>query len=80
MDKTTVIDVEETKKEEIKEELISIFNDLSEIGYDSTKQIVAYLISGDPGYISSHKDARNRMLKYKREDILEIMLINFTSK
>ncbi len=80
MDKTTVINVEETKKEEIKEELISIFNDLSEIGYDSTKQIVAYLISGDPGYISSHKDARNRMLKYKREDILEIMLINFTSK
>ena len=80
MDKTTVINVEETKKEEIKEELISIFNDLSEIGYDSTKQIVAYLISGDPGYISSHKDARNRMLKYKREDILEIMLVNFTSK
>ena len=80
MDKTTVINVEETKKEEIKEELISIFNDLSEIGYDSTKQIVAYLISGDPGYISSYKDARNRMLKYKREDILEIMLVNFTSK
>ena len=80
VDKTTIIIVKDVEKEEIKEDLISIFNDLDEIGYDSTKQIVAYLISGDPGYISSHNDCRSRILKYKREDIIETMLINFTSK
>lgn len=77
-EKTTVINTEEVFRENIKEDLVSIFNDLSEIGYDANKQIVAYLISGDPGYISSHKDARSRILKFKREDIIETMLINFT--
>ena len=79
-DKTTAVNVEEILKEDIKDELISIFNDLKEIGYDSEKQIVAYLVSGDPGYISSHKDSRNRILRFKREDIIETMLIDFTNR
>ena len=77
-EKTTVINTDEVFRENIKEDLVSIFNDLNEIGYEPTKQIVAYLISGDPGYISSHKDCRSRILKFKREDIIETMLINFT--
>ena len=77
-EKTTVINTEEVFRENIKEDLVSIFNDLNEFGYEPTKQIVAYLISGDPGYISSHKDCRSRILKFKREDIIETMLINFT--
>lgn len=79
-EKTTVINTELIEKEEIKEELVSIINDLEEIGYEPLKQLVAYLVSGDPGYISSHKDARNRILKYKREDILEILLTDFINK
>ena len=79
-DKTTAVNVDEILKEDIKDELISIFNDLKEIGYDSEKQIVAYLVSGDPGYISSHKDSRNRILRFKREDIIETMLIDFTNR
>ena len=77
-EKTTVINTDEVFRENIKEDLVSIFNDLNEIGYESAKQIVAYLISGDPGYISSHKDCRSRILKFKREEIIETMLINFT--
>lgn len=76
-EKTTVINSELIKKEEIKEELISIIGDLEEIGYEPIKQLVAYLVSGDPGYISSHKDCRSRILKYKKEDILEIILSDF---
>ena len=79
-DKTTAVNVDEILKEDIKDELISIFNDLKEIGYDSEKQIVAYSVSGDPGYISSHKDSRNRILRFKREDIIETMLIDFTNR
>ena len=80
LDKTTVVDTDLILKEDTKKELISIYKDLDERGYNPTKQIVAYLISGDPGYISSYKDCRDRLTKYSREDILEIMLSDFIKK
>lgn len=76
-DKTTVVDTKSIVDKSIKDDLISIFNDLDERGYEPVKQMVAYLISGDPGYISSYKECRNRIVKYKREDILEVMLVKF---
>ncbi len=74
---TTVVDTETIIDENTKKTLIGICEDLKERGYNPTKQIVAYLISGDPGYISSYKECRNRILEFKREDIIELMLINF---
>ena len=79
-DETTVVDTDEIVDRSIKDDLVNIFNDLEERGYEPVKQMVAYLVSGDPGYISSYKECRSRVLKYKREDILEVMLMNFTSK
>ena len=76
-DKTTVVDTKSIVDKSIKDDLISIFNDLEERGYEPVKQMVAYLISGDHGYISSYKECRNRIVKYKREDILEVMLVKF---
>lgn len=74
---TTVVNTEEIVNENAKKVLLEICNDLEERGYNPTKQIVAYLISGDPGYISSYKECRNRILEFKREDILELMLVDF---
>ena len=76
-DKTTVIDTKSIINANAKEELHKICDDLDERGYNSTKQIVAYLVSGDPGYISSYKECRNRITKFQREEILELMLNNF---
>jgi len=76
-EKTTVVDSESIIKKDTKESLISICEDLEEHGYNPTKQIVAYLVSGDPGYISSYKECRTRILKYDREDIIEMMLVEF---
>ena len=78
--KTTIIDSNTIINENAKKVLISVCEDLEERGYNPTKQIVAYLVSGDPGYISSYKECRNRILEFKREDILEIMLVNFLEK
>ena len=61
----------------IKEDLTSICKDLEELGYEPIKLLVAYLISGDPGYITGLKECRDRLLKYKREDIIETLLVNF---
>lgn len=79
-DKTTVIDTKVIISENTKQELKNICYDLDERGYNSTKQIVAYLVSGDPGYISSYKECRNRIAKFKREDLLEVMLVEFLNK
>lgn len=79
-DETTVVDTKTIVNENTKNELINICDDLEERGYSSIKQIVAYLISGDPGYISSYKECRSRLLKFKREELLEIMLVKFLNK
>ena len=79
-DETTVVDTNNIIDTNAKKTLHKICEDLEERGYNSVKQIVAYLISGDPGYISSYKECRNRILEFKREDILEIMLVNFIKK
>jgi len=76
-EKTTVINTNNIIDENTRNTLREICVDLEERGYNPTKQIVAYLVSGDPGYISSYKECRNRLLKFKREDILEIMLVDF---
>ena len=74
---TIVVDTKRIIDEKTKSALISIIDDLEERGYEAIKQIVAYLISGDPGYISSYKECRNRILEFKREDIIEMMLEGF---
>ena len=77
---TIVVETKRIIDEKTKSALISIIDDLEERGYEAIKQIVAYLISGDPGYVSSYKECRNRILEFKREDILEVMLVDFINK
>ena len=43
-------------------------------GYDPINQIVGYLLSGDPGYISNYKDARKKMTSVDRTKILEVLV------
>jgi len=50
---------------------------LKERGYNPNNQIVGYLISGDPGYISSYHDARNKIQEIDRAKIVEILLREF---
>ena len=79
-DETTVVDTATIIDRNTKNTLNKICDDLQERGYNPVKQIVAYLISGDPGYISSYKECRSRILEFKREDIIEVMLVNFIKK
>ncbi len=51
-----------------------VSNLLEEKGYDSVKQLVGYLISGDPGYITSYKGARNLITKYERDKVLGVLV------
>ena len=72
--KTTVYSVEEFDQALVDVVLEEVSLSLKEKGYDPIKQIVGYLMSGDPGYISSHKNARNKIVGIDRSKILEFLL------
>ena len=77
MDETKVYDTDSFVDENISETLKEIVCNLDERGYNSINQIVGYLMSGDPGYISNHKESRNKILKFDRTKILEVLLKEF---
>ena len=70
----TTDEIEEALIEETIKEVIEI---LDERGYNAKNQLIGYLISGDPGYISSHKEARNKITKFDRTRVLEVLVDNF---
>lgn len=51
-----------------------VYEALSEKGYNPVNQIVGYVMSGDPTYITSHKSARSLIMKVERDEILEELL------
>lgn len=60
-----------------KEALMQIYTALQERGYNAIDQIVGYLTSGDPSYITSYNNARNLILKLDRDELLEEILVKY---
>ena len=54
-----------------------VYEALSEKGYNPVNQIVGYIMSGDPTYITSHNGARSLIMKVERDEILEVLLQNY---
>ena len=79
-EKTTLFNVQEIDAERTRVTLKVVYAALEERGYNPINQIVGYLISGDPGYISSYKDARNKIQEIERAKIVEILLVEFQKK
>ena len=61
-------------KMDVSQVLEQVYNALTEKGYNPVNQIVGYLISGDPPYITSHKSARSLIMKVERDEILEELM------
>lgn len=80
MDKTTLFDIKEIQSALIESTLEEVYEALLERGYNPINQIVGYLISGDPGYISNHKGAREKMSSLERGKVLEILLKEYMHK
>ena len=78
--KTTLFDVGKIKSKLIYTTLDEVYNALEERGYNAVNQIVGYLISGDPGYISNYKDSRNKILDFDRAEIVAAILEKFIEK
>ncbi len=76
MDKTICFNINDISDNYTLETLKKVANILEEKGYNAINQIVGYLISGDPGYITSYKDARKLMTSLERSKTLEMLVKN----
>lgn len=61
----------------VEEVLRAVYEALSEKGYNPVNQIVGYIMSGDPTYITSHKNARTMIMKVERDELVEEMLAQY---
>ena len=64
----------------IQETLENVFASLEEKGYNPVNQLVGYIISGDPAYITSYNDARNQIKKIDRNELVEELLRKYLKK
>jgi uncharacterized protein (UPF0297 family) len=74
MDKTMIYDTNELKNAMALAVLKEVSDILKERGYNPINQIVGYLMSGDPGYITSYKDARSKITSISPSKILEVIV------
>ena len=79
MDKILFFDIDGTLGQHgvITESNLKALHLLKEKGYNPISQIVGYLVSGDPGYITNYKNARDKMLGLDRNKVLELMVRNY---
>ena len=64
-------------KMDVSQVLEQVYNALTEKGYNPVNQIVGYIMSGDPTYITSHKSARSLIMKVERDELVEEMLVEY---
>ena len=76
-DETMYFKVLKEDKLASREILKEVYNALAEKGYNPVNQIVGYILSGDPTYITSHKGARNLIRQIERDELLEKMVKNY---
>lgn len=61
----------------VKDILETVYVALTEKGYNPVSQIVGYIMSGDPTYVTSYKNARYLIMKVERDELLEELLTNY---
>lgn len=76
-DETVSFNVEKEKNARTKEILKEVYNALSEKGYNPINQLVGYILSGDPTYITNHNNARSLIRQVERDELLEQMVKSY---
>ncbi|MDD3027650.1 MAG: IreB family regulatory phosphoprotein [Erysipelotrichaceae bacterium] len=78
--KTKVFSSEDMRREMIRNSLETVIGALNERGYNAVHQITGYLISNDPAYISSYRNARNLIQQIDRDEIIEELVKAYLEK
>jgi len=77
MDSTQQVEVYKDNGLDVVDILAQVYEALTEKGYNPVSQIVGYIMSGDPTYITSYKNARSLIMKAERDEIIEVLLENY---
>lgn len=75
--RTQDVDLVKDTTLEVPEIIEQVYAALSEKGYNPVSQIVGYIMSGDPTYITSYKGARSLIMKAERDEIIEVLMENY---
>ena len=79
--KTILFKSPEKSEQQTTEEILStVYDALEEKGYNAIDQMVGYILSGDPSYITGHNNARNLIRRIERDDLVEELLRAFLHK
>ena len=73
-DKTMTFSLGDDREREIKSILVTVYNALKEKGYNPINQIVGYILSEDPTYITTNHNARSLIRRLDRDEILQTLL------
>lgn len=76
-DKTMTFSVNDDKEREMRETLLTVYNALREKGYNPVSQIVGYILSEDPTYITTHHNARSLIRRIDRDELLQAMVKDY---
>ena len=76
-DETLSFRFEKEKNNKSKEVLKKVYKDLKDKGYNPVNQIVGYILSGEPTYITNYNGARNAIKSLERDELLENMVKEF---
>lgn len=74
---TQFFKVEKEPEIQVRDVLEVVYSSLSEKGYNPLNQIVGYIMSGDPTYITSHNNARSLIMKVERDELVEELLDDY---
>lgn len=77
LNQTIAFKPEREEEKDIRNILTTVYNSLEEKGYKPSSQIVGYLLSGDPTYITAHNGARKLIRAVDRDEIIEELLNNY---
>ncbi len=82
MERNTILfnSSEKSEQQTTEEILRTVYDALEEKGYNAIDQMVGYILSGDPSYITGHNNARNLIRPIERDDLVEELLRTFLKK
>lgn len=73
-DKTIKFSIKDEHETEVRRTLVAVYEALSEKGYNPISQIVGYILSEDPTYITTHNNARSLVRRIDRDELLQILV------
>lgn len=76
---TAVFSIHDDKDNEIRAILTDVYRALKEKGYNPINQLVGYILSEDPTYITTYKNARSLIRKVDRDDLLQALVRNYVN-